>query len=203
MPNTFKDADGNEVSAFTVEEVEALKSEKDQELKAAQEEAEKVKEELSKLQAKDLNFANLRSQKEDADKKVKALKEEVEGIGPKMEKLKEEIVAGVFKDHYEERLAALASGDEELAKKISYQYKRLAGDVSSKTEIDKKLQDAVLLAQGPSTKVSGNAFASMGSAPMRPASSSGAKFSEEEKAFAKTFAAAGGIKLSEDDIKKL
>ena len=197
MPERVTLSDGTEKEVFTQEEVDA----KSAELRTAQEEAEKVKEELSKLQAKDLNFANLRSQKEDADKKVKALKDEVDGFGPKMEQLKKEVFEGVLKDHLDDQLTSLAGGDEEMKKKIQYHFKRLSDPATTKQEIDKKLRDAWSLAAERPAPQMGNAFASMGSAPMRPVAASSHKFSEEEKAFAKQFAAAGGIKLSDEDLK--
>lgn len=183
--------------ALTPSEAKALEEQKSQELIKAREELKAREEELTKLREKDLNFSHLRSQKEEAEKKAETLKSEIE---VKIEQVKKEVVDGVLKEHYGDALSNLASGDEELKKKIEFHYNRLNDPTSSKTEIDKKLRDAWSMAQErPSTFT--NAFASSGSVSMMKPSSSGSKFTDEEKKFAQRFASAGGLVLKDEDFK--
>lgn len=186
------DSDGNAVEgALPPDEAKALLEEK--------EKLKSLEEELTKLKEKDFNFSNLRSQKEEAEKKIESIKAEFE---QKIEKTKKEVLEGVLKEHYDDALAGLADGDEELKKKIEQQYSRLSDNASTKAEIEKKLRDAWSLAQAPAASPAvGYAFSSAGSAPIKPASSS-KKFSEEEKAFARMMASSGGMKLDDADFDR-
>lgn len=197
MPGKFVGEDGSEVTAFTEQEVREMESKKDEEMRAAAEKLASLEEELSKLKEKDLNFSNLRQQKDDAEKRVDRLKAEME---EKLESTKKELFEGVLKDHYDELLAALSGGDEEAKKRIEYQYKRLSDPTASKADVEKKLRDAAALAQDRTTDRATAAFASIGSAPLK-ASAGGRKFTDEEKAFGKALAAAGNIKLDDEDFK--
>ena len=196
MPQTMKDADGNEISAYTAEEVETMKTEKETALQKAQDELKAKEEALSKLKEKDLNFSNLRSQKEDAEKRIKEMSDEIKNLP---EKVKGEVMQTVLKEQYNEALNQLSGGDEGLKAKIEHHYGRLSDQAGSKAEIEKKLRDALSLSQDRVDGV-GNAFASMSSAPLKP-SGTDKTWSDEDKAFAKKFAAAGNLKLTDEDFK--
>jgi hypothetical protein len=105
----------------------------------------------------------------------------------------------VLKEHFDEALNQLSGGDDALKAKMEHHYSRLSDQPNNKAEIDKKLRDALALSQDRVDGV-GNAFASMGSAPIKP-SSSNKTWTDEEKDFARKFAAAGGMKLDDKDFK--
>ena len=197
MPDFF-DSAGNKVEAVSAEELKTLEAQKNEELTKAREELKSREDELLKLKEKDLNFSNLRSQKEEAEKRVEALKAEID---VKVDKAKKEILDGVLKDHYNEALGSLAGGDEELKKKIEHHFNRFNDPGSSKSDIDKKLRDAWALSQDKPS-MSSNAFATSNSVSMLRPTATSKTFSDEEKAFAKKFAAAGGIKLEDADFSK-
>ena len=97
---------GEEVEVFTNEEKEAAIEEykqanpdKSVEMEALQSELKKSNEELVKFQNKDLNFANLRTQKEAAEKRADELRAEID---TKIGVVKKEILEGVMVDHYNE-----------------------------------------------------------------------------------------------------
>src|SRR3990167_7015215 len=111
----------NNKQGFTQQELESKVKEAqttyEAEVTKAKEELAKKEEQLSKLKEKDLNFSNLRTQKEEAEKKIDALKTEME---EKVGKVKQELVTGFLNDHYQEALNSLAGGDEELKKKLEF-----------------------------------------------------------------------------------
>ena len=148
---------GEEIEVFTAEELEQQKQEaieeykmenpdKSDELTALQEEIARKEEELDKMKGKDLNFSNLRKQKEEAEKKVADI---LAGVDDKINKAKSEVFEGVMKDHYNETIRALSGEDEEVLKKIEYHYKRLSDSATTKQEITNKLRDAYILATKP------------------------------------------------------
>lgn len=197
MPKTVTDENGNEVSVYTEDEVKALEEEKAKSVKEAEEKLEALNSELSKYKEKDLNFSNLRSQKDDAEKKIASLSKEFD---ERLDKAKREMAEASLKDHYDSMLSALTSGDEEMKKKVEHHYKRLSDPATDRASVEKKLKDAWALSQDrPDTTA--NAFASGGSAPLKP-SSSGQKWSEDEKDLAKKLAAAGGLVLDDKDFNQ-
>lgn len=197
MPRTVQDENGVETTVYTEEELKALEEEKTKAVSEAEEKLAALNEELSKLKEKDLNFSNLRSQKEDAEKRIDALKEEME---KRIETTKKEMQESNLKEHYTSMLDALTGGDEELKKKVEHHYSRLSDPSTDKATVEKKLKDAWALSQDRPVDRVGNAFASMGSAPIKP-SASNKSWSEDEKELAQKLASAGGIKLSDDDFK--
>lgn len=194
----FYDEAGNEVEAFTQEQVAELEREKAEALERAQAELKAKDDELEKFKAKDLNFANLRQQKDQAEKQISTLKSEVD---EKISAMKREVFDGVMKDHYVDTLKGLAGEDEDLKKKIEFHYSRLNDPTATKAEVDKKLRDAWALAtqgEGPSAfnsaVISSGYAAPLGSATMKK------NFSAEEKAFAQRLASSGGISLTDKDF---
>lgn len=73
----YYDADGNEVTAFSQEEVEAQKAEA---LKTANEELENLKKEKDALSNKDINFANLKESISKKDEEIKSLSTKIEEV---------------------------------------------------------------------------------------------------------------------------
>ncbi len=197
MPQTFQDAEGNEITAYTEDEVKAIEEDKANVLKEAEEKLSTINQELTKYKEKDLNFSNLRSQKDDVEKKIEAMKQETE---QKIEAAKKEVHEANMKEHYQELLNSLSGGDDEAKKKIEYHYGRLSDPTTNKAEVEKKLRDAMELSRVRQANSTGNAFASSGAAPIKP-SNSNRKWSEDEKELGKEFAAAGGMVLKDEDFK--
>lgn len=197
MPKTMIDEAGNEIVGFTEDEVKALEEEKGKAVAEAQTKLDALNQELSKLKEKDLNFSNLRSQKDDAEKKIEAMKGDFE---TQIEKVKKEVHETNLKDHYSDLLSSLTGGDEEAKKKIEYHYNRLSDPATSKAEVEKKLRDAWSLAQDRPADKTSVSFASFGAAPIKPSSSNN-KWTDDEKDLAKRLAAAGGLVLEDSDFK--
>jgi oligoendopeptidase F len=201
MSKTINDTEtGEEKEYFSQEELDAKKQEAIDEFKKENpdkaEELKKAQEELEKLKGKDLNFANLRAQKEAAEKKVEDI---LKGVDDKIATVKKEVLEGVMKDHYNDTLKNLSGGDKELQDKIELQYKRIADIVATKEEISKKLQDAAILATGGRSNFDNSAFSSGGVARIKPENKS--PMTAEEKEVLQKMAQAGGIKLDEKDFK--
>lgn len=217
MPQTITDADGNEVEVFTAEELEAQKqaaleefqnetqsavTEKNLELESAKKELADAKDLLDKAAEKDLNFAKLRRQKEEAQEKVDELNSEKSALQEEMEaklgEFKQEVLEGVRKDFYNETLESLAGGDEELKKKIEFEYNRLKDSVTTNEEISKKLRDAYTLATPAPQDVAAPAFSSAGVS--RPPRSPRGDLPKEAVELGKKLGLAGGMQLKDEDF---
>lgn len=193
---------GEEVEVFTAEEVqqqvEAAKSahpDQNEELTKLQEDLKAAQEELTKLQGKDLNFANLRLAKEAAERRAEEAKKELE---EKLGTFKNEIFEGVNKEHYDATLDQLSGGDAELKKKIEYHYKRIADPVTNKTEIGKKLADAYILAtKREEADAMNSAVLASGGAARVAVKAPGQALSSDEKALLQKMERAGGLPVTE------
>lgn len=209
MSTFIKNEAGEDVEVFSAEELAAQKEaaieeyksqnpDKSDELTKLQDELKIKEEELTKFKDKDLNFSNLRTQKEAAEKKIEKISKEID---EKIASATSKVLEGVMKDHYSDTLKTLASGDPELQKKIEFHYKRLGDAVATKEEMNTKLRDAWILATKPE---GGSAFspAAISSGGARPVNiQSDKKFTPEEKAFAQKLAQAGGLQLKDEDFK--
>lgn len=205
MPIITKDADGNEIEAFTQEELEAQKAaaleefkaqnpDRSEELAELQAKLAEASEKLAKADDKDKNFAALRKAKEEADGK---LNEVLKGQDEKLNKFKNEIMESVLKDHYEDTIKSLVGDDAELRKVVELNYKRLADPTASKADISKKLQDAFVLAnKREESGALNSSVLSSGNAGRLNIKSNNKGFSAEEEAIAKNFG------LSDADLKK-
>ena len=160
---------------------------------ALQEELIKKEEEITKAKSKDQNFSVLRKAKDDAEKKVADI---LAGVDEKITRAKTEVLEGVMKDHYNDTLEALSGGDEELKKKIEFNFKRIGDVASTKAEITKKFQDAARLSgQTEVDAVNASVFSSGGVGRLNIKGSE-TKLSADEKVMASK------LGLSEADLKK-
>ena len=200
MPTTIVNNEGEEIEAFTSEEVQAEKdatAKANEELAEAQAELLKANEKLGKLEGKDLNFAKLREQKEDAESRVEKIKQDMEvSLG----NFKKEIVEGVNKDYYTETLGGLSGDDEELKKKIEFEYNRLNDPINGKEDISKKLRDAYALATHVEDAGAFNVAAVSSGGAARPKFRQAGSFTDDEKAFGKKLGASAGISLEDKDF---
>lgn len=212
MPKTISDSTGEDVEVYTKEELQIQKDavleefknanpDKTNELNKLQEDLKKANEDLDKAKNKDTNFANLREAKEALENKVKELNESIDS---KVGSAKKEIMDGVVKEHYSDIINKLAGDDKELLAKIEFQYKRLGDAAGTKAEIEKKLNDAYVLATGNMAGGIGQRpFSSGGSAPLKIDRNNNPPLNSEEMDLAKKLAAAGGIKLEDKDLKNI
>ena len=205
----IKDESGNDLEVFTAEELQTQKDaileeykianpDVSVELDALQKELESKTEELTKLKDKDLNFANLRSQKDAAEKKLEA---ELKKIDEKIGAVKSEVLEGVRKDYYNETLKSLAGNDKELEKKIGLEYDRLKDAATTKEDVGKKLRDAYFLATKVEDAGALNSAVISSGAVSRLNVSQNKSFTPEEIAFTKKLAESGGMKLEDKDFK--
>lgn len=207
MSHKIIDDNGDEIEVFTAEELETQKTVAVEEAKnAALTEVEQAKadlakaqEDLKKFEDKDLNFANLRTQKEAAERKVADLSREID---EKIGAVKKEILDGVTLDHKNETIKNLAGDDKELKEKIEFHYNRISDPATTKEEVTKKLADAYLLATKKEEDDALNtAVIASGGASRVNFPSGGNKFTPEEKELARKMAQAGGITLEDKDLQ--
>lgn len=198
MPTKIE-IDGEEKEVFTAEELQLQKDAVIEEYKKSNPdrsaELTKLQDELKGFKDKDMNFSNLRTQKEAAEKKVEDI---LKGVDEKISGVKREVLEGVMLDHKNDILNKLSGGDKELLEKIKLKYdKDLIGiNASTKEEVTRKLNDALLLATGNTEGGNSNAFGSGGAGRIKVEANK-SPLSEEEKKFAKELAAAGGLKLED------
>ena len=192
MTETITREDGTTIEVFTPEEIEAQKQEaieaykaenpdKTDELTALQEELAKKEALLAKAGDEDKNFSALRKAKEEAEKKVTDILAEVD---EKITKAKTEVLEGVMKDHYNDTLTTLSGEDEELKKKIEFNFKRLGDVATTKQEITKKFQDAYALSVVPEDRSVNMSVYSSGGVGRLNIKSQETKFTAEEKELA-------------------
>ena len=210
MSEIIKREDGTETELFSAEEIEQQKQaaidefktanpDKTAELTTLQEELKTKEEELEKLKGKDLNFSNLRTQKDAAEKKIENITKEID---QKISLAKKEVMEGVMKDHYNDTLKSLAGEDEDLKKKIEHHYKRLGDVASTKQEVGIKLRDAYLLAATPPiTDALNTSVLSSGGVGKLNIKGQENKFTPDEKVLARKLAQAGGMVLKDEDFK--
>jgi len=207
MPTTVI-IDGEEKEVFTTEELESQKQEviekfksenpdRANEIQTLQNALKETEEELVKYKDKDLNFSNLRKEKEQLEKNLKDI---TGNIDIKIESAKREIMEGVLKDHYSGTLSRLSSGDKELEKKIEYHYKRISDPSSTKDEIEKKLQDAFILAGGVKSPNNNGVFSSAGAGKFNLEPK--APLTDEQKEVLGKLAGSVGLKIDDKNINQ-
>ncbi len=208
--------DGTEVTVYSQEELEVQKQEAIEEYKTAnpdksdelqklqddikskEEESAKLQDELTGLRSKDTNFKILKGSLDKKDKEIVELKTFME---EKIGTVKKEILEGVMKEHYTAELERYSQGDEELKKKIELKYNKDLSSVvgSTKEEISNKVRDASILAS-PESYVGVNVFSSGGVGKLNVKSTP--PFTAEERELLNKMASAGGIKITDEDLKK-
>lgn len=166
------DANGNEVEAFTPEELEAkkqeaidayLKEHPDQSaaLTQAQKDLETAQNKLKEIEGKD-----------DEDPQKKRLIKERDDANAALEEVKTtltkeitDLKTNIFGSAKEKILSKLAGGDAELRKKIETEYDGFAGEAVNEQQIQERLTKAYTLAKG--VPPAPNFMDSMGSAAPR------------------------------------
>lgn len=101
----------------------------------------KAKEAIDAADKKDTNFETLRKAKEKAEQDLKEFKD---SFGTKLNEIEKKVDGGGV----EQAIGQLSEGDAEMAKKIKFQYDRIAKAEDTADERKQKLIDAATLAKG-------------------------------------------------------
>ena len=173
--------DGDEVEAFTGDElaakIEEAKKEVESNLSKKIEEKEKAIEDLNKKlegkDDKDKNFANLREAKEALEKGIREIESKT---AEEISKLKIDL----NKSELKKDILIRAGGNKEMAEKIELHYN--AFQTPKDGEEDKRLENAILLATGGKISSKPGSFSSgIGASPSFKSTISGEKMSEDAK----------------------
>jgi predicted RNase H-like nuclease (RuvC/YqgF family) len=167
------DKDGNEIEAFTREEIDQTVQQeretavaeanalREEEIANLMTEKEKLEDERLKLETtlegmkdKDRNFGKVRGQVEAKDKEIEEMKTRLKAIEEGSNKKIEEIETARMREVRDEEIKALAGGDVELAKKLNFYYDSFTGTAKTKEEIKARMSNALLLATGGKVKAS-------------------------------------------------
>jgi uncharacterized protein YdaT len=153
MGTKYYDADGNPVeNVLSADEANKIAEDKS---KTFQEELSKTKEQLAKFENKDFNFKKLRDMsKEEREalnaKEMELLKrqEAIEEQQVNFTKQQKETREKELSSYKEEYLEKFAGNDEEMKKKVLFHFNRLADEAITRSDIEKKMGDAWVLATG-------------------------------------------------------
>ena len=196
-----KDENGNEIEVFTAEELQA---QKDEAIKAAtgdlQSKLTEAEQKLATLSDKDANFAELR----------KKSQEEIEAIRTQLTeettKIRSEFEQKEINRSTEATIKQLAEGDSELEKKIKGHLDTTLKDMQAKTpeEVANKIRAAYQLATAnePKPGLLDSVLSGAGGGGMPTTPESGPALAPELAQLAKKTAEAGGIQISDNDLKK-
>jgi len=199
------DVNGNPIVAFTEEEMDAQKETisneaienykkehpENVEVEELQTELADAKKELELFGGTDKgkNVAALRIAKESAEKKIidleTLIKNEIGGIKTL-----------IGRKELENNIKSLSEGDEELGKKIEFQFNRIVKDTDSDEERKKKLGEAYVLASGGKPSNILNKVLGSSGAPIKQSGGAAAGFSSELVGLGKK------LGITEEDIKK-
>lgn len=193
MPQYF-DKDGNEVEAFTAEEVTAREKaaaeaavKDNPQLKTLQEQLDATKKELEGFKDKDLNFANLKQSKEETEKKVKELQEQITAVEQ-----------GSVKQMKSDVFDLLSDGDKDVREKLEKEYETFRGDPKTRDEIISQAKKALSIVKPTAVPGAFDAFNIGGGRPPVSGGDKGKEFvpSPELKQVA------NNLGISDEDFKK-
>jgi len=142
MPETIVLQDGTEREVPTAEEMADFQA-KAQKAQKAEEFERKLAEnatELEKLRNKDFNFKRLRDMSEAEKAKLSATEMELKRKAEELEESQKAFQGSIIEANKNEALAVLAGNDEEMKKKIIYNYNRITGEELTKAQINEKMR---------------------------------------------------------------
>ena len=149
----FFDEQGNEVEAYTEEELEAKKKEaldeyakqnpdKAEELEKAQKDLEDAQKKLKEYEETGGGDDHQKQRLKDKAKTAEQALEEVrENFTKEIKELKEGFLSG----HRTRILDRLSGGDEEVKKKIEFEADQFVGDVKNEVELEQRLTKAATI----------------------------------------------------------
>ena len=169
---TLYNEDGEEVEAFTADEVktknkeavdlaiEKLAGTRDEEFKDLEEkltQAEKDKadlqEKLEKGGDKEINFKNLREKEALKDKQIEELKSQIETFGKDTTKQIEDLKQNIGQQTIDKQILDACGGDKDLAAKARITYGKFAGTPQTPEEVNQRIQDSLTLLTGKPQKM--------------------------------------------------
>lgn len=138
-------ADGELVEgALTPDEIQAIKDEKD----ALASEAAAIKERLSKLEAKDMNFRKLEQMTEEEKAKLSDKEKELMLRQEALETQQKEFTSKQIESSKNHVLTMLVGDDEETRAKVLKNYDRIKDEATSLEEISIKMNEAYSMTIG-------------------------------------------------------
>jgi predicted nucleic acid-binding Zn-ribbon protein len=196
--------DGQTIEVFTSEEVEAQKQAALAEAtKPLADQLETAKKELEGFKNKDLNFGNLRTEKEKLETQVADLTQKIEQIP---ETIQQQFTEKEQAQKIDALIKKTAEGDVELEKKMRHHMETTLKGVEAKTEAEivNKISQSWQLstAKQPVPDVLSEVISSAGAGGMPPADNPQTSMPKELSSLAKKVAAAGGFQLTDEDIAK-
>lgn len=178
------DEEGNLIEgALTPDEVQALHDEKE----ALAQEAASVKERLSKLEAKDMNFRRLEQMTEDEKAKLSAQEMEIIKRQEALESEQRDFRNRQIDSYKNAAISALPIGDDaEMREKITKNYDRIKDEAVTPEEIARKMYEAYSMTIGTQNIANplNVAMGFSGGQPPKSTSSKGFADSDEGKALA-------------------
>ena len=205
MSQIIKNDDGTEVEVYTAEELEQQKNDaieqfktenpdKTGELTTLQEELQSAQSELEKLRSVDKSVTHFKKEAQEAQKKVEEITKDIDA---KINSVKREVFEGVMKDHSNEIVSSLSGGDDELKKKLQFEFDNTLKGVipTTKEEISKKWEAAYTLVTKEAPDAVNMSVYSSGGVGRIKIGGGEQKFSAEEKDLGAKFG------LKEEDFK--
>jgi hypothetical protein len=191
MPIEVYDVDGNPVEGLVpLTQVEEAKAE-------LQAKLDETNASLAKLQNKDFNFRKLEQMTEEEKNKLSATELSLKQQQEKLEEDQKAFITSSVSDIKTDAISRLAGDDEELKKKIEYNFARLkdADTAKSRQEISSLMQEAYTLSTG-SSRMPNPINAAVNHSGAGPAFVPGTPISADAMSVGKS------LGLSEEDIKK-
>lgn len=156
MPYKITNEDGDEVDAYSEEELqnlatekalaeaERIESEKKEEFEKLSSELAQKESELEKLRSKEMNFEHVRKKAEGKEVQVSdEIKSQIEELNSKIEALAAQPKSDVKNDFMK---AYISEDDKEKRDKFDYYYAKLGSDAKTKEEVLKASEEALALA---------------------------------------------------------
>jgi len=186
----YYDELGNEIDAYSEEEVEKVKEEVIEEVNANREEEinaltaqleekerllEEFKAQMEKEGDKSKNLIGQRKLLEKKEDEIDLLRQKVNELETKFVQTQNELQETARKQIIDDVLSSMVGGNKEAREKILYQYNEFSNKGNNREEIKEKLENAFLLAMGhkPTPTFNSSVFSSATSGFVRPEEPSG------------------------------
>lgn len=205
----FTDENGNEIEAYTPDEVQAkLEEIREETLEAANiTRDEEVSDLTAQLQAKEKELEEFKSKTSNMSGNLSGQRQVIEAKEKEAEELKKrladvEAMSGhainlIKEKTLQERIAAIAP-DEEVAKKVKHYYSQFTGEPKDEKEIDERIKNAYVLAtNGMSQSVINSAVMSSSSSMAIPNSITSEKMTAEQLDLARK------LGITDEDLKNI
>jgi predicted RNase H-like nuclease (RuvC/YqgF family) len=205
----FTDENGNQVEAYTPDEVQAkLDETREETLEAAnQAREEEVSDLSSQLQSKERELEEVKSKSSNMSGNLSGQRQIIEAKEKEAEELKKrlseveaksDLTINLIKEKtLQERISAIAP-DEEVAKKVKHYFSQFTGEPKDEKELDERIKNAYVLAtNGLSQGVVNSAVMSSSSSMAVPNTMSSEKMTAEQLDLARK------LGITDEDLKNI